>query len=73
MIQPGATDELAHQQAAGLELQQLLLNLTVRDVGGRRDLAPLRLLAVLQVEEDFLGGHAADDGFQHDWPLRQVL
>lgn len=69
LIQPGAADDLAHQQATGLQLQQLLLNLTVRDVEGRRDLASIRLLVVLQLQKDLLGGHAANDGFQHYRPL----
>src|SRR5512137_2377102 len=56
LIQPGAADEVAHQQPTGLQLQQLLLNLAVRDVEGRRDLASIRLLVVLQVKEDLLGG-----------------
>ena len=64
LVHLGAADEPAHQQATGLQLQQLLLNLTVRDVEGRRDLASIRLLPVLRVEKGFFGGHAANDGFQ---------
>lgn len=67
-VQPDAADNPTHQQVAGLQLPLLLLNQTVRDVEGRRDLGCMQLTVALQVEQDLLGGRAVDDRFQHHRP-----
>jgi hypothetical protein len=68
-MDPRATDLPTDKHPAGLELEQLLLDLALRDAKGCRDLTTIGLLVTPEVKKDLFRGGTSEYGFQHDGSL----